>query len=209
MEGDAQVVVGIDVVGIAGERLGESMNRSAVLSVRIQSQTEELVGLGVLRIHAESGARFRDRVGAVIETIEDVGQTAVVLGKVGHELRRPRDLVESIVPALLLAEHRAQSEVQGGILGSELKGLAKSEFGFVEVLSPGIGGGLHQGLREFSEVESQRRSGRLQIGFGQSADQSSRRRRRLPVGESAPCRGRSRCRAPERCGRGGCWARRP
>ncbi len=49
------------------------MNRSTVLSVGVQRETEELVGLGVLRIHTERRARFSNRVGTVIETIEDVG----------------------------------------------------------------------------------------------------------------------------------------
>src|ERR1700691_726348 len=84
VQGDAQVVVGIHVTGIAGERFDESMNRRAILSIGVQSETEELVRLGVLRIHAERGARFRNRVGTVIETIKDVGQTAVVLREIGH-----------------------------------------------------------------------------------------------------------------------------
>ena len=117
MQGDAHVVVGIHVIGIAGERFDVRMRCRAVLSVGVEREAEELVSLRVLRIHAERRASLRNRVGAIVEKIEEVGQAAVVLGEVGHELRGLRDLVESIVKAPLLAEHRTQGKVQGGILG--------------------------------------------------------------------------------------------
>ena len=144
VQGDAQVVVGIGIIGIADQRLIEGMNGSAILPVGEQTEAEELIRLGVSWIHAEGGAGFGDGIGRVIKAVEDVGQSAVVLGKIRHKLRGKRDLVDGVVPALLLAEHGAQSEVQRSILRIEARGLAQSEFGLVEALSMGIGGGLQQ-----------------------------------------------------------------
>ena len=77
----------------------------------------------------------------------------MVLGKIGHQLRGGGDLVEGIVPALLLAQHGSEGEVQRGVFGIGSYGLAKCEFGFVKALCAGVAGGLNQRSAESCRPE--------------------------------------------------------
>ena len=83
------------------------MHRGCILPVGVKSKSENLVSLRILRVHAEGGARFRDRIGAVIQAIEDVRQAAVILREIGHQLSGGGNFVEGVVPPLLLAQHCA------------------------------------------------------------------------------------------------------
>src|SRR5580693_3379014 len=84
---DAEIVVSVRIFRIAGQRFHESVYGRNVLSAGVVTEAKDLISLGVLRIHAEGGAGFGDGVGAIVETIEDIRQAAVVLGKVRHQLR--------------------------------------------------------------------------------------------------------------------------
>ncbi len=68
----------------------------------------------------------------------------MIFRQIGHELRGESDLVEGIVPSLLLAKHGAESEVQGGIFRIGVYGLAQVEFSLVKTLRGSIAGGTHQ-----------------------------------------------------------------
>src|SRR5208282_3059087 len=161
-QADPQIIVSIRVRAITSQRLFEGMDGSGVLSVGIKSQAEELVSLRVLRVHAEGGAGLRDRIWTIIQAIENVGQAAVILGEIRHELGRQSDLVIGVVPSLLPNEHAAKCEVQRGVLRVSKCGRAEIEFGFVEPLRFGIGGGLQQRRGYFRSS----RSGRFQTGQG-------------------------------------------
>src|ERR1700728_1652035 len=132
VQGNPQVIVSIGVGGITSQRLLESMDGSGVLSIGIKSQAKELVSLRVLGIHAEGGAGFRDRVGTIIQAIENVGQAAVILGEIRHELSGLCDLIIGVVPTLLAHEHAAKCEVQRGVLRGSNYGRAQVQFSFVE-----------------------------------------------------------------------------
>src|ERR1700683_1525441 len=91
------------------------MDCSAIFATRVKAQAQVLISLRVLRVHAQCGARFGDRVLAVVQAVENVGEAAVVLRKIWFQLQRLRDLVEGIVPLILLTKHRAESEVQSTV----------------------------------------------------------------------------------------------
>src|SRR5205807_9155030 len=61
VQGDAHIVVSVGVVAFPSQRLGERVDRGAILATRVQAEPEKLVSLGILRIHAERGAGFGDR----------------------------------------------------------------------------------------------------------------------------------------------------
>ena len=101
---------------VAGQRLAVGVYRGLVLTVGVQAESEELIGLGVGGIDAERGPRLGNRVRTVVHAIEKIGQGAVVLGQFGHELRGLGEFVEGVVPFFLLAINYAEREVQGGIV---------------------------------------------------------------------------------------------
>ncbi len=103
---------------VAGQRLVVGVDCGLVLTIGIQAQSQKLISLSIAGIDAERGARLGNCVGAVVHAIKKISQGAVVLGKIGHELRGLGEFVECVVPFLLLAESHAEGEVQGRILAS-------------------------------------------------------------------------------------------
>ena len=144
VQGDAHIVVRVGVIAIPAQRLSVGMHRRLILTGREQAKAEELIRLCILRIEAERGPRFGNRVRAIIQTIEEVGQGPMVLRKTGHDPRRLCQLVISLIPFFLLAVDRTESEVQGGILWVSGQDLAHGCFSFVKVLLARLGRGLQQ-----------------------------------------------------------------
>ena len=68
----------------------------------------------------------------------------MVLRKAGQDPRGQRKFVVSLVPFLLLAVNRAQSEMQSGIPRIGSQGLVKVTLGFAEVLLACLRNGLQQ-----------------------------------------------------------------
>ena len=116
MQRDAHVVERVGIVLIAGQRFGVGMDSCLVLPNRIVPQTQVLVGLGIPGIDAQRGARLGDCVRPVIQPVEEIRQSAMVLGEIWHQLDGEFQFVVGIVKLLLLAQHHAQREVQRRIV---------------------------------------------------------------------------------------------
>ena len=98
---------------IADQRLAIGMNRRLILPQRIVPETEILIGFGIFRIDAESGACLGDRVRAVVQSIEQIGQRTVILCQIGHQPQGQFQFIVRVVQIVLLAKHLRQEQSAG------------------------------------------------------------------------------------------------
>jgi hypothetical protein len=116
---------------------------------------------------------------SAIASIKNVSEAAVVLGEIGHQACRLRDLVKGIVPLLLLAQHGAQGEVQSSTLRIVAQHFAQQKFGLMVVLLTRRRRGLQQNRRN----RCVRAAAGNRFRSAQSADQISIGARSLKLSE--------------------------
>ena len=75
------------------------------------SESQELIRFGVLRIDAERSPRLRDGIGTIVQIVEEIRKSAVILGKIGHQLQGGSQFIISVVASLLLPKHRSQRQM--------------------------------------------------------------------------------------------------
>jgi hypothetical protein len=49
------------------------MDSRLILAVRIQAESEKLIGFRVLWIDAERGARLSNRIGSIVQAVKQIG----------------------------------------------------------------------------------------------------------------------------------------
>src|SRR5260370_7494935 len=110
-------VINIGVAWISCERLLKRIQSRGILFIGVMSQAQHAVGIGVLKIHAESGTGFSDSTVAVLTLVEHQCQAIMDFGKVRFGFFGTAVFVESRVPVALLLLDVSQREVQRAVLG--------------------------------------------------------------------------------------------
>ena len=81
------------------------------MSGGVEGQSEIAIGFGVGGIHAESGARFGERVFGVVVAVKEIRKLAVGLGEIGDEARGFGELVQSFVEEVFTAQDGSEDKV--------------------------------------------------------------------------------------------------
>ena len=84
-ERDAQVVVHVGIVGLQCEGFVKRVDGRWILGIGVQAKSEKAIRLGIPGIDAERGAGLGYGAVGIVGAIEHIGQTAVNIGKAGHE----------------------------------------------------------------------------------------------------------------------------
>jgi len=110
-------VINVSVARISGERFLKRIQSGRILFIGIMPQAQHAVSVGVLKIHAKSGAGFSNSAVAVVTLVEHQRQAIVDFGKVWFGFFGTTVFVECRVPVALLLLDVSQREVQRAVLG--------------------------------------------------------------------------------------------
>ena len=106
------------------------------------AESQILVRLTIFRVDAQGGTRLGNRIGSVIQPVEQIGHRVVIFRKVGHQLQSRRKFVVCVVELIFLAQHHTQCEVQRGVIVISRGHSPQLGFGLMKALRSRVGGRL-------------------------------------------------------------------
>src|SRR5205823_5517031 len=91
-------------------------HRRWVLLVRVVAESQHAIGLGIVEVHAQSGAGFADGVISVVTLVKNQCQPVVDFGEIRFGLLGCTVFVKSAVPVTLLLFQVGEQKVQRAVV---------------------------------------------------------------------------------------------